>query len=128
MRPRGEPPGSTGKVRKNRAFSRVLEALGAKTRPKPAPRVLRQGSPKRLFFCGAVVIFAPPPKKSTFFKFFYCERHVFYGVLWVEMSVKMVFGVPKVRILRGFRSVRRAVGWMMKKLVFNGESVAFVGR
>ena len=44
------------------------------------------------------------------------------------MCVKVLSGVPKARILRCFWSLRRCLGGMIQKLVFNGESVAFVGR
>ena len=46
----------------------------------------------------------------------------------METSLKMVFGIPKARILLGFRSSRRHPGRITKKLVFNWESMAFVGQ
>ena len=46
----------------------------------------------------------------------------------METPLKMLFGIPKAYILLGFRSSRRHPGRITKKLVFNGESMALVGR
>ena len=43
---------------------------------------------------------------TKFFTFSPCERHVFYNVLVAETFLKMLFGVPKARVLWGFRSSR----------------------
>ena len=56
------------------------------------------------------------------------ERHVFYSVLGAKTCPKLLFGVPKARILRAFRSEPWLPRRIQKTIVFYGEIRTFVGR
>ena len=81
VRPPGDPPGSTGKAGKNHAFSRVLEASGAKTRPKPAPRVYATVSQRGSFFAALSSFFEPPPFLQRFSRFL-LAKGTYFTMFW----------------------------------------------
>ena len=67
-------------------------------------------------------------EKTMFLLFLHIKKHVFYAVLEAKSVPQVIFGAPKARILRAFRTfpcLPRRIG---NSTVFYGEITAFVGR
>ena len=126
--PQGTPPDPLERSVKTALFLEFWRLLGQKPAQNQRPGILVTVSQRSSFFAVLSSFLTPTPQKRRFLGFSSCERHVFYCVLWVEISLKMPFGLLKGRILRGLRSLSRGLGLMIKKPVFYGESMAFAGR
>ena len=67
-------------------------------------------------------------EKPTFLFFLHNKKTVFYAVLEAKSVPQVIFGAPKARILRAFRTFPCLPQRIAKSTVFYGEITASVGR
>ena len=107
------------KARKIRAFHES-RAEAPKARKRRAFR-----TPKDTFWRAIASVFT---EKPMFLLFLHHKKPVFNAVLEAKNVPQVIFGTPKARILRAFRTFPCLPRRIAKSTVFYGEITAFVDR